>query len=454
MKFDKGIYWCARDLDTNLTPAGNHHFLLIVGDKDMPAYPNSSINKKDNNFFFTASAGAENGGNPNNWGRLYMHINESADIKSVNEAIGGTVWHKPDYDIEYHKIEELSERDFPQLISYLKNYHVNQDSHLVRNYDITSSNCSTWMNSLMKAMGISDNKRENYGEFTGIDWGEEDLINTDYFTKNLNRERLTIDEYLMPGEFLATLGYCLKLTRRGTLELRRTSDNWMIWGRNLGKNVCFLTVDQTHGVCVKEGTPQNTGSVLWSTNTPSNKSYAIMQDDGNFVQYAGTPLNNGGFLWGSQQSRGTEPTRVKVNLSSVRFTCTFSDDEGVNNDADMDRLSLSAAPNGEGYKTVAKWSTSGEWTVEKGDYKDLSGSLDLNLYGKITSRTLYLNAYTREYDTTSSDEHGNATFSIDGKKLWDLAVLQANGFSTKQFQFDVNSDDAGFNVAFTVDVSC
>ena len=39
-------------------------------------------------------------------------------------------------------------------------------------------------NTVLKKIGISEDKREELGEFWGIDWGEEDLIPDDHFNNN------------------------------------------------------------------------------------------------------------------------------------------------------------------------------------------------------------------------------------------------------------------------------
>ena len=42
-------------------------------------------------------------------------------------------------------------------------------------------NCAAWVNTLLMFAGISETDREKYGEFFGIDWGEENLLPRDSF---------------------------------------------------------------------------------------------------------------------------------------------------------------------------------------------------------------------------------------------------------------------------------
>jgi hypothetical protein len=48
-------------------------------------------------------------------------------------------------------------------------------------YDLWDLNCATWVNSLLKYAGVDENQREEKGEFSGIDWGEEDKGLESYF---------------------------------------------------------------------------------------------------------------------------------------------------------------------------------------------------------------------------------------------------------------------------------
>lgn len=181
----KGFYWCARDLDTSATPAGNHHFILLICDQNTALMPGYSAQEENGVYFYTISAGGADGLS----GKITAHINDAADVKSVREGIDPdehTSWYKPDYDIESHKIEELSiEGNLGYLCDHLTYYFANQNAGKVPDYVITGPNCATWVNTLLQTMGVPDAKREQYGEFDGVDWGEEDTFDYKYFAQKL-----------------------------------------------------------------------------------------------------------------------------------------------------------------------------------------------------------------------------------------------------------------------------
>lgn len=293
--------------------------------------------------------------------------------------------------------------------------------------------------------------------FTVVSSGTRTKVKPNIFTTSkalLDRDRLEMGEYLLPGNRLISKNekHSLHLTNHGTLELIREEDKHLVWGEDFGRNDCYCTIDAIHGFCIQAGNPNAPGDIIWSTKMPTPQAFVIMQDDGNLCQYKGTPFSNGGYMWGSKQDKGTIPASLKIKISGVRFTCTFSDDEGANNKADMDRLYLYANVGNQPEQTVVGWSTSGEWTVSPNDYKDFPNTLDLVMNGVSTGQ-LHLRAWTREYDTTSKDEHGHAKKHFTGNELWELAFLHKNGFPHRQFSFDVNSADAGFRVSFTLEVT-
>lgn len=50
-------------------------------------------------------------------------------------------------------------------------------------YSLVDENCAAWVNSMLERVGIPQSERERLGEFFGVDWGEEDLIPSQYFVK-------------------------------------------------------------------------------------------------------------------------------------------------------------------------------------------------------------------------------------------------------------------------------
>jgi len=174
---DKGIYWCARDLGGS--PIGHHHFVLIVGDENLKAFDDIEVIHKGSIYFYTFAAFKAD--TDKNEDRLKEEVNNETDVWSVNEECH---WWKHDFDIQPHKITELSESDYSEIMGYMDNYYENQNKKDgVPEYDLTDCNCASWVNTLFKTMGISRSARDDYGEFWGVDWGEEDLFDETYFTE-------------------------------------------------------------------------------------------------------------------------------------------------------------------------------------------------------------------------------------------------------------------------------
>jgi len=168
------IYWAVRDLDG--VPWGNHHFILIIlGEKE--SMMRTKTQEEDGTKFVTL-AGHEKGGN------LVLIANQKADIDSVKEVIDPSLitgW--SDFDMEKHSISPptgggLSFAWEIERLAY--NYERNTATTAVP-YDLGDVNCATWINTLLKVAGISQSERSTAGEFSGIDWGEEQLLDESLF---------------------------------------------------------------------------------------------------------------------------------------------------------------------------------------------------------------------------------------------------------------------------------
>ena len=158
------VYWCARDLASS--PLGNHHFLVFIPDN-----PNDFKDFKDLKDFSGNNKGFTVGGFK--VGKfLNREINNNDDEEAINEYFGG-----PDngWDPEFHEIARpagMSDTEFIKKLQAIANTYKNNTIE----YDLNDENCAAWVNTLLKTAGISDADREKYGEFFGIDWGEEDLL--------------------------------------------------------------------------------------------------------------------------------------------------------------------------------------------------------------------------------------------------------------------------------------
>ena len=263
-----GIYWCARDLDIDWSPIGNHHFLLFIGSSSMSIYPGKSAKYENGKYFMTVGAGAESS-NPTNWGMIKMEVNYGADVKAVREGINPdkhVKWYRADYDIEAHKITELSTSDFQKIRGYLETYGFNQDNSKVDDYDLDDNNCASWVNTLMKAMGISYSKREDYGEFDGFDWGEEENFDTKFFTKKLYTTTLKAGETLGTKQRLYSSNgqYYLEMQDDGHLCIYKKGRSGAFWASGTyGFKKAKLSMQRDGNLVVYNGK----GAPKWSSKT-------------------------------------------------------------------------------------------------------------------------------------------------------------------------------------------
>jgi hypothetical protein len=168
------VYWAARDLDG--PPWGNHQFIAIyLGENE--ALRQTKAEDEGGTKFVTLGGHVENG-------NLIFIPNQTADVQSVREAINPSCagWWS-DYDLEKHKIDPPSGGGWylaTQCEELAYKYQTNTKSSPVK-YDLWDGNCASWVNTLLKVIGITQTDRSRAGEFNGIDWGEEDLLSEDLF---------------------------------------------------------------------------------------------------------------------------------------------------------------------------------------------------------------------------------------------------------------------------------
>jgi hypothetical protein len=168
------VYWASRDLSSFFI--GNHQFILIMLDS------NESLLKTTSNTEGTQKFAILAGHQPH--GDLIFVPNQTDDVKSVREALtpSSRGWFS-DLDMEKHLITSSSGGGitFAQKLETLAyNYQANTKTSPVK-YDLWDRNCATWVNTLLKVAGVAKNDRIKAGEFKGVDWGEEDLIDEKLF---------------------------------------------------------------------------------------------------------------------------------------------------------------------------------------------------------------------------------------------------------------------------------
>jgi len=118
--------------------------------------------------------------------RLLVVNNDSTDVHAVKEVLNPAMASRQwaDLDLEKHEIMpptgKTPDAFVKDILVKVALYKKNEAKKSVP-YSLIDENCACWVNSLMKACGISQAARLKAGEFSGFDWGEEDEIDASYF---------------------------------------------------------------------------------------------------------------------------------------------------------------------------------------------------------------------------------------------------------------------------------
>ena len=173
----KASFASARDLTSS--PFGNHHFETITGitQQDLD---NMGINAKLQNFG-NGIMGITVGIFPNENDILTVMYNQRDDLKATEEFYSdSTTLFESDWDYEQHQITPPNGVTLRQLdLRSLAAASALQKTlkNVPTSYNLVNCNCSSGLNSLLSIIGISEEDREELTEFSGIDWGEENLLN-------------------------------------------------------------------------------------------------------------------------------------------------------------------------------------------------------------------------------------------------------------------------------------
>lgn len=192
-----GVYWSARDMDSS--PIGNHHFITIIYESQAQADSFSSgigipyvsyANQKGLQVYYTTIAAYTDTMALS--GNMLEYFDYNSDVQAVKEQVNPKkyiFWYKPDYDFEGHRI--LGSLAVPSLSSLpdwitavvqkALNFNHQYDLGNRVSYNLVNENCATMVDSLFNSLGLSAADRETLGEFSGVDWGEENLISSTYF---------------------------------------------------------------------------------------------------------------------------------------------------------------------------------------------------------------------------------------------------------------------------------
>ena len=174
------VSWNARNLGSRFNVgAGNHHYILIVvGSAPLSnGFPTLTHSSKD---FFTLGGFSE-GGN------MVFGTNNSSDVASAKECLDGTgFWeflNPLDWGTQRHIVAPPNgdAQGFATEVCRLARNYEKNTAVKPHPYDLANDNCAAWVNTLFEVIGISESDRDDYGEFWGIDWGEEDPIPKELF---------------------------------------------------------------------------------------------------------------------------------------------------------------------------------------------------------------------------------------------------------------------------------
>jgi hypothetical protein len=199
-----GVYWSARDLDPS--PIGNHHFITIIwqskeqADAFLERYGvgcSTFNNQVGLPVHFTTLGVQTDDGSGS--GSIVIEFNYSSDVQAVKEEVNPDQYihfYAPDYDLEAHLMPfGLSSRGFGRLGEYMQavlvgaqNFNRHHEAGTRLPYSLLDQNCACIANSEFNALGFSSSDRERLGEFSGVDIGEENLVDSGYFDEDYVHE--------------------------------------------------------------------------------------------------------------------------------------------------------------------------------------------------------------------------------------------------------------------------
>lgn len=169
------VFWAARDLDASGLP-GNHSFILVYLNQNESLIRTKA--ETESGYKFATLGGHQLDGN------LIFVANQTADVQCVKEVLNPSLkgfW--SDFDMEENRINPPSGSGWSfaiKLEELAYKYSINTASK-PQKYTLMDFNCAAWANTMLKVAGVPLSERIKLGEFSGIDWGEEDLLDEKLF---------------------------------------------------------------------------------------------------------------------------------------------------------------------------------------------------------------------------------------------------------------------------------
>lgn len=192
-----GVYWANRDMDPG--PVGNHHFFILMYRDEEQARRvtsrwegwNVRYHREVNDaglavYFTTVGVGQDSNGH------IAFNFNPESDIWSINEIAKecNTDAGSPDKDLQAVRLSTAaSSRNFatPEdlmnaVLEQVFNFNKNREMGNTVSYDLNDENCAAGVNTVLATLDFPESYRESMGEFWGVDWGEEDIIDMSLFS--------------------------------------------------------------------------------------------------------------------------------------------------------------------------------------------------------------------------------------------------------------------------------
>lgn len=172
-----GVFWMSRNLGIDLVNPGvaNHHYILITLSDEVCNWGKFKVVSFRETKFMTLG-GFSDGQN------MVYRANDSNDTASMKEIIGRGLFARIinpfDWDTQKHSVRSPmgSNLQFAQKIVQLaENYERNTRANPFV-YRLFWGNCASWVNTIFKIAGVSEQERRSKGQFIGIDAGENLVI--------------------------------------------------------------------------------------------------------------------------------------------------------------------------------------------------------------------------------------------------------------------------------------
>ena len=330
-----GVYWSARDMDAFFI--GNHHFYTFIYESEAQAKRISKIfgpkwnigyhsDKNDRGLtFYYSTMGVNRDANK----KIRIGFNPSSDLQAIHEIAkeSNTSWDAADYDYEAHRIpldfaspsysshEELMIAVLENIFKFQKIYQ----QGITINYSLMDHNCACVVNTILKHCGYNQADREDIGEFSGTDWGEEDEISDSFFD-------LTYDGNTYTKEI-----HVPQCTWAGKIEeARRIQFDLVNKALEQGYNGCAYCMEEID-TDIKPETPLDTYTLhLLSLKCIETEDYTGADEA--YIK------NDGAIIWGPEsindgETRNLSESQVISFNTSTRVDL-YDQDTGILDDRD------------------------------------------------------------------------------------------------------------------------